>query len=166
MTTLGEADRRAVARYLHALDDRDGRLDAGLATEFERLSPAQFDVLVAAMIEGAGSAARPTPSVTGAAARRAPEPDHEHEPRRGRLERFFGPAAEELRTVFKVGGVLLAGAAVVTGFALAAIGVSPGQMSAEPGLSDQPPAVGETIDPGLPADLSDDLWDTGADDWY
>ncbi|UOQ91092.1 hypothetical protein MUN74_09445 [Agromyces endophyticus] len=165
MTTLGEADRRAVARYLHALDDRDGRLDAGLATEFERLSPAQFDVLVAAMIEGERAGSGKPAEGTGAAPRRAPVPGPGR--RTGRLERLFGPAAEELRTVFKVGGVLLAGAAVVTGFALAAIGVSPGgQMSAEPGLSDQPPAVGETIDPGLPADLSDELWDTGADDWY
>lgn len=173
MTALGEADRRAVARYLHALDDSGGRLDARLASEFDRLSPAQLDVLVAALLddEAERSDAAAEASATRSPARVHAPADPSQPPeapaRRRRLERVFGPAADEIRTVLEVGGAMLAGAAVITGFALAAVGgIAPAQMTADPGISEPATSVEETVDDRLLDDLTGDLWETGADDWY
>ncbi|MWB97232.1 hypothetical protein [Agromyces seonyuensis] len=150
---VGRADREAVARFLVASRDSEG-LDARLADEFDRLTPGQFDVLVAALEGDAADGSEPSSARgEGATAATEPAPESRRTAPSARAAAGIAGWADELRVVLRVGAALGVATLVVAGIALAATVASGG---AEAPMADPAtPGIEQIVDPIAPPDFDD-----------
>lgn len=123
MSDPSRADRVAIVRYLRVVQDSRNGLDERTAAAFERLTPAQVDVLVERLT---GPAALPEPGLT-------------REPAVRWVQRRLlgGASARDVRGTARVTGMALALFAVVIGIGAAIAITTEPQPMAGPGNPQQ-----------------------------
>ncbi|RLP77980.1 hypothetical protein D9V32_01215 [Mycetocola tolaasinivorans] len=118
---LGPADHAAIARYLGVLRDSRNGIDARTVAAFERLTPAQLDLILERLAAPAGAGAAAAPAASAACApvtkiEAAAKSETSEAPGARIRRRFFGGAsARDIRSTGRITGLALALFAVVIG---------------------------------------------------